>query len=186
MDDALNDRLAEHLRHLRQERQWSLDILAERSGVSRATLSRIEKAEVSPTTEVLGRLCTAYTLSMSRLLARVEEGFAPVIRHADQPVWTDRQAGFRRRSVSPPATALNAEVLECELEPGMEISYDAPPLPGLEHHLLLHAGALTVTVEGQAHRLQPGDCLRYRLFGGSRFETPADQSARYTLFLAGS
>ena len=186
MNDTLNTRLAGHLRQLRQERQFSLETLAERSGVSRATLSRVENAEVSPTAEVLGRLAAAYAISMSRLLARVEEGFNPVVRHDEQPVWTDRQTGFRRRSVSPPATALTAELLECELAPGIVIDYDAPPLPGLEHHLLLREGRLTVTVEEQPHQLQPGDCLRYRLFGSSRFEAGADQPAKYILVLAGA
>ena len=36
--------------------------------VSRASLSRLENAEVSPTASVLGRLCAAYGLTMSRLM----------------------------------------------------------------------------------------------------------------------
>jgi hypothetical protein len=44
-------------------------------------------------------------------------------------------------------------------------------------------GALTVTVEGAPHRLRPGDCLRYRLFGPSRFET-GRAAASYLMVLA--
>jgi transcriptional regulator with XRE-family HTH domain len=45
LDPAATDRrLAERLRALRGERGWSLDELARRSGVSRATLSRLENA----------------------------------------------------------------------------------------------------------------------------------------------
>ena len=57
--EAGNARLAQRLRELRHERGWSLDELAARSGVSRATLSRLENNEVSPTAAVLGRLCPA-------------------------------------------------------------------------------------------------------------------------------
>jgi len=60
MLDDLSNRLANHLGELRKARRWSLDQLSEHSGISRATLSRMEKGEVSPTAESLGRLCAAY------------------------------------------------------------------------------------------------------------------------------
>jgi transcriptional regulator with XRE-family HTH domain len=175
--------IAQRLRSLRADRAWSLDDLAARSGVSRATLSRLEKAEVSPTAQVLGRLCGAYGLTMSRLMRMVEEGFAPLVRTSEQPAWEDRTAGFVRRQLSPPAASLAGEVLECALRPGARIDYPLPPRPGLEHHLLLVEGALSITVDGVAHDLVPGDCLRYQLFGASRFETPAEAGAKYLLFI---
>ncbi|KJV10312.1 XRE family transcriptional regulator [Elstera litoralis] len=184
MDEpSLDQRLAQRLKALRAERGWSLDDLAKRSTVSRATLSRLENAEVSGTATVLGKLCAAYGLPLSRLLRMVEAGFAPVIRPQDQPVWTDPETGFVRRSLSPPAQGLAGEVLECHLPPNTDLAYDAPPRPGLEHHVLMQEGALTLTLEGKPHRLAPGDCLRYQLFGASRFMTPPDQGARYLLFL---
>lgn len=182
-DNALDHRLAQRLKALRQERGWSLDDLAKRSAVSRATLSRLENAEVSATTQVLGKLCSAYGLTLSRLMRMVEVGFAPLIRRADQPVWTDPATGFTRRSVSPPAQSLAGEVIDATLPPGTDIAYDAPPRPGLEHHLVLLEGELLLTLEGTAHRLCPGDCLRYQLFGPSRFQTPAQTGARYLIFL---
>jgi transcriptional regulator with XRE-family HTH domain len=182
-DGSIDQRIAHRLRALRGERGWSLDQLAGRSAVSRATLSRIENAEVSPTASVLGKLCAAYGLPMSRLMYMVEDDFAALVPHGAQSVWRDRQIGFRRRSVSPPAHRLAGEVVEGELQPGVRITYDAPPRRGLEHHLLLLEGRLQVTVGGQAHELRPGDCLRYQLFGPSAFATPPDAAARYLLFL---
>jgi transcriptional regulator with XRE-family HTH domain len=184
MDDASIDRrIAKRLKGLRSERGWSLDQLAKRSKVSRATLSRLENAEVSPTASVLGKLCAAYGLTMSRLMHMVEDDFAPLVRHSAQPVWTDPETGFRRRSVSPPARSLGAEALECALEPGTRIAYDHPPRLGLEHHLLLIEGRLAVSVGGQTHDLRPGDCLRYQLFGPSAFATADHCGARYILFI---
>ena len=182
-DAAIDRRIAQRLKALRGERGWSLDELAGRSGVSRATLSRLENAEVSPTASVLGRLCAAYGLTMSRLMHMVEDGFAPLVRRSAQPVWTDPETGFRRRSISPPARTLAGEALEGALEPGTRLTYDQPPRPGLEHHLLLLEGRLEIAVGGQTHDLRPGDCLRYQLFGPSAFATPADCGARYVLFV---
>lgn len=183
-DQSSTDRrIAQRLKSLRAERGWSLDELAKLSNVSRATLSRLENAEVSPTASVLGKLCAAYGLTMSRLMRMVEDEFVPLVARAAQPVWTDPSAGFRRRSVSPPAHALAGEVIECELDSATRISYDSSPRPGLEHHLHLVDGQLEVTVEGLAYRLEPGDCLRYQLFGASAFATPADSGARYFVFI---
>jgi transcriptional regulator with XRE-family HTH domain len=183
-EDATIDRqIAQRLKVLRAERGWSLDELAKRSAVSRATLSRLENGDVSPTASVLGKLCAAYSMTMSRLMRMVEDTFIPLVRQPAQPVWVDPQTGFRRRSVSPPSQSLAAEVLECTLDPGAHIAYEQTPRPGLEHHLLLIAGELAVTVEGQRHHLKPGDCLRYQLFGASTFETPAHSAAQYFLFI---
>ncbi len=181
--DSVDRLIAQRLKALRGERAWSLDELAARSGVSRATLSRLENGETSPTTAVLGRLCSAYGMTLSRLMLMVEEGFAPVVRRAEQPVWRDAEAGFLRRSVSPPAGNLAGEALDCMLDAATCLEYDAPPRQGLEHHLLLLEGALEVTVEGRSHDLKPGDCLRYQLFGPSAFATPRECGARYILFM---
>lgn len=178
---SIDRRIAQRLKSLRAERGWSLDELAGRSDVSRATLSRLENAEVSPTASVLGKLAAAYGLTISRLMHFVEDDFAPLIRRDAQPVWSDPGAGFIRRSISPPAQTLSAEVLECTLEPGARIAYDHPPRRGLEHHLVLIEGRLDITVDGRSHALHPGDCLRYQLFGASAFATPANTGAKYLL-----
>jgi transcriptional regulator with XRE-family HTH domain len=178
---SIDRRIAQRLKTLRAERGWSLDELAGRSDVSRATLSRLENAEVSPTASVLGKLAATYGLTISRLMHLVEDDFAPLIRRDAQPLWSDPSIGFKRRSVSPPAQTLAAEVLECTLEPGTRITYDEPPRRGLEHHLLLTEGRLDITVDGRSHVLGPGDCLRYQLFGASTFVTPAESGATYIL-----
>lgn len=181
-DSAIDRQIAQRLKALRAERGWSLDELAKRSAVSRATLSRLENAEVSATAAVLGRLCAAYGMTLSRLIRLAENDFSPLIERNAQPVWTDPKTGFVRRSVSPPSQMLAAEAVECRLEPGTEIVYEQSPRPGLEHHIILTEGALTVTVEGRRHELRPGDCLRYQLFGRSEFVTGA-LPAKYFLFM---
>jgi transcriptional regulator with XRE-family HTH domain len=179
---SLDHQIAQRLKSLRSERGWSLEELARRSSVSRATLSRLENAEVSATAAVLGKLCAAYGMTLSRLIRMAEDAFQPLVPRDAQPVWVDPKTGYVRRSVSPPAPTLAGEAVECRLEPGTEIIYEHPPRPGLEHHIILTEGALEVTIEGRKHRLAPGDCLRYPLFGQSEFRTGA-QPARYFLFM---
>jgi transcriptional regulator with XRE-family HTH domain len=182
-NESIERRIAQRIRSLRTERHWPLEELASRSGVSRATLSRIENGEVSPTASVLCKICGAFELTLSRLMVLVEEGFAPLLLRDRQVTWADPETGYQRRAVSPPAPGLSGEVVESTLRPGTRIAYDRPPRPGLEHHLVMLEGALTLTVDGICHRLSTGDCLRYRLHGESLFETPASSGARYCLFM---
>ena len=70
--DDLSNRLAHRLRLERDSRGWSLADLAERSGVSKATISKIERAEVSPTAVVLVRLASAFDLTLAGLMLRAE------------------------------------------------------------------------------------------------------------------
>lgn len=177
----LDTRIAARLASLRAERRWSLDELAERSGISRTTLSRLERGETSPTAALLGRLCTAYGRAMSRLIAEAEAGPAQLVRHAEQSVWTDPETGFRRRLVSPPAAGLDGELIEATLPEGAVIVYDAPGENGLEQHVWMIDGTLDLTLDGTTHHLAAGDCLRFRLFGATRFHAPGPDDAHYII-----
>jgi transcriptional regulator with XRE-family HTH domain len=179
--DSVDARLAARLAELRGERGWSLEELARRSGVSRSTLSRLERAEISPTASLLGRLCAVYERTMSRLLTEVEAEPAQLVRAADQSVWTDPESGFVRRSVSPPHAGLRGEVVEAVLRPGAAIAYDAPAVPGLEQHIWVLAGTIEITVQGEVHELHPGDCLRFRLWGTTHFRCPGPDPVRYAI-----
>ncbi|MFF0221164.1 helix-turn-helix domain-containing protein [Streptomyces sp. NPDC004629] len=179
--DAVDARLGARLAELRAERGWSLGELAERSGVSRSTLSRAERAEVSPTAALLNRLCHVYGRTMSQLLSEVESGPAPLVRAAEQTVWEDRACGFVRRSVSPPHAGLRGELVEGRLAAGADIAYDRPPVPGLEQHIWVLDGTLEVTAGDVVHRVGTGDCLRLRVWGPTRFRCPGAEDTRYVL-----
>ncbi|MFE8953173.1 helix-turn-helix domain-containing protein [Streptomyces althioticus] len=179
--DPVDVRLGARLSELRAEHGWSLGELAERSGISRSTLSRAERAETSPTASLLNRLCVVYGRTMSQLLSEIEAEPAPVVRAADQPVWRDKASGFVRRSVSPPHAGLRGELVEGRLIAGADIPYDRPPVPGLEQHIWVLEGTLAVTVGDIGHLVGEGDCLRLRVRGPTRFRCPGPGNVRYVL-----
>lgn len=183
MEGVVDARLADRLAELRLERDWSLEELARRTGVSRSTLSRLERGEISPTAALLGRLCAAYERTMSRLLAEVESEPPQLVRVQDQAVWHDPGSGFTRRAVSPPHPGLRGEVIEGLLRPGADILYDQPPVPGLEQHVWVLEGALELTDNGRPHEIRAGDCLRFRLWGTTRFRCLGGAPTRYAVLV---
>ncbi len=174
-------RLAARIAALRLERALSLDDLAAQTGISRATLSRIERAEVSPTAAQLGRLAAAFGWTVSRLMAAAEGAAPMLVRAAEQTHWTDPETGFGRRIVSPPGPGLRIEMIEGALPAGAAVSYAGPPVPGMEQHILMLAGTLDFTSEGGTHRILAGDCLRAVLRGPTRLHAPGPDAARYLI-----
>ncbi|WP_216917161.1 helix-turn-helix domain-containing protein [Nocardia noduli] len=179
--EQIEVRLAARLAGLRAERGWSLEILAARTGISRSTLSRLERAEISASTAWLSRLCLAYETTMSQLLAEVEQEPPQLIPAERQLIWRDEASGFTRRSVSAPHPGLRGELIECHLHADADISYAGSPVPGLEHHVWVLEGALEVTLDATEHYLRTGDCLRFRLHTSSRFRAANAQAVRYVL-----
>src|SRR5436305_4637468 len=98
--DAVDSTIAARVRGERTARRWSLDDLAERAAVSKAMISKIERAEVSPTAALLGRLSAAFGLTLSALLAESEQPTRGPLRAADQPIWRDPATGYLRRQVA--------------------------------------------------------------------------------------
>ena len=150
--------LAARLKTERESRGWSVAELAERSGVSRAMISKVERAEASPTAALLGKLSGAFGLTLSALLARAEQTPGRLARRADQPQWTDPDTRYRRRVVSP-ATGGPLEIVEVELPPGASVAFPAAAYTFRYHQILVLAGTLMLTEGNVTHTLARGDCL---------------------------
>jgi transcriptional regulator with XRE-family HTH domain len=177
----IEHRIARRIAQLRAERGWSLDALADRTGISRATLSRVERSELSPTATMLGKLCSVYGWTLSRLMAEAETRPPNLIPAAEQPTWKDPESGYHRRAVSPPTAGLRGELVEVRLPAGSSVSFDESPISRLEHHLWMLEGSLALNVEGSLFRLRAGDCLRYVLSGTTLFHCTGKHEARYVI-----
>jgi transcriptional regulator with XRE-family HTH domain len=152
--------LAARLKQERVQRSWSIAELAKRSGVSRAMISKVERAEASPTAALLGRLSGAFGLTLSTLLSRAESSRERLARAAKQPVWTDPSTGYVRRAVSPP-TGGPLELVSVVLPAGAAVSYPASAYAFLYHQLLVLAGTLHFQEGATEYTLRPGDCLEF-------------------------
>ncbi|WP_323990681.1 XRE family transcriptional regulator [Nguyenibacter sp. L1] len=175
---ALEHTLAARLRAERVARGWSLSDLAIRSGVSRAMISKVERAEASPTATVLGRLSGAFGLTLSTLLARAEgdaSGAGRIMRGDAQPLWRDPATGYLRRAVSPPGA--EPELVHVELPPGACVNYPAAAYAHLDGQCVwVLAGALSFRAGTTEHHLAAGDCLTLGLPLDCAFHNPSEST----------
>jgi transcriptional regulator with XRE-family HTH domain len=153
------DAIATRVKIERERRNWSLAELAERSGVSKAMISKIERGEASPTATVLGRLSGAFGLQLSTLLALAEQAGLRISRADSQPVWQDPETGYTRRVLSP----LNGSVLELvevRLPPGVRVSYPPSAYTFQHQQIWVTSGTLIFEEGDVTHTLSAGDCLQ--------------------------
>ncbi len=74
------------LRHAREASRLSLSELAERSGVTKSFLSRVERDMTSPSVASLVGICNALGLSMADLFQRPP---TTLVRRSDRPTVSD-------------------------------------------------------------------------------------------------
>jgi transcriptional regulator with XRE-family HTH domain len=166
-------RIAEGIKKRREALGMSANDLAERSGVSRAMVSKIERLEVSPTAALLGRLCNGLGITLSSLIAGAESSAGPPIARAnEQPVWRDPGTGLVRTMVTPINTGSKIELVHVELPGGAEVNYDAMQTPHYDQHVYVLQGKLTMSYGEDVYELSAGDCIR------SRFDVPHGFSNR--------
>ena len=183
-DVDLENAIGERIRQLRTERGMTLEDLASASAVSRAMISRIERAEASPTAPLLARICAALGQSLSSFFAMEEPGGSPFAARAAQPVWRDPEIGYERRAVSPPGTGSPVDVVVVEFPPGGRASF--PPQQAsraMSQHVWLLEGVMEMTTADGLFRLAPGDCLYMNVGEGHSFHNPGDVPARYAVIL---
>lgn len=166
----------------REVRNWSLAELSERSGVSKAMISKIERAEASPTAAVLGRLSGAFGLTLSTLLALAEQTGDRLARHAAQEIWRDPETGYVRRQLSPPTGGM-LDLLEIELPAGVRVPYPSDAFVFQHQQIWVMRGTLAFKEGGQTHTLEAGDCLQLGAPADCEFFNPGTKPCVYLVAL---
>jgi transcriptional regulator with XRE-family HTH domain len=182
----INNRIASRVRELRDAQGFSLDTLAERSGVSRSTISLIERGQSSPTATVLDKLATALSVTLASLFEDSATSAAepsPLARAAEQPVWTDPTSGYVRRNLSPAARS-PIQLAEVHFPAGQQVAYETSARDVEVHQQVwVIEGVMELTVGDVQWRLETGDCLTMRLDCPMVFRNPAREPARYLVSL---
>src|ERR1700731_5329410 len=177
IDDA-SAQIARRLRLERDARGWSLADLAERSGVAKATISKIERGDASPTAVVLVRLAGAFDLTLAGLLLRAE-GKGRLTRATEQTIWRDPATGYLRKQVfGRPDHPV--EIIRVELPAGQQVVLPASSYVHIRQAIWLQAGQLVIIEAGERRELGTGDCLG---FGPPSEVTFANETAAWCIYI---
>ena len=183
--EDVKQRIARRVAELRAGSGLSLDALATRSGVSRSTISLIERGETSATAVVLERLAAGLGVALAALFEVERAAPGPLMRRGEQSEWRDPASGYVRRNVSPPDHPSPMRIVEVEFPAGKQVTLEgAAPHAVIHQQVWLLEGAMELTHGGRTHRLQAGDCLAMRVDGPVAFRNPTRKPARYVVVIA--
>lgn len=175
--------IARRLKQERQQRRWSLEDLAHRTGVSKAMLSKLERGQASPTATLLGRISGGLGVRIGSLLVEPARTDARLVRRADQAVWQDPATHYVRRQVSPLNDSA-LQIVEVELPPGRRVCFPASAYAFVRHLIWVLAGTLEFTEGAQRHRLEAGDCLELGPPADCQYRNPTKSPCRYAVVTA--
>jgi transcriptional regulator with XRE-family HTH domain len=176
--DDITFKIAARLRGERTARRWTLDDLADRSQVSKAMISKVERGEASPTAALLGRLSGAFGITLSAMLAEGEMPARGPKRAADQPVWRDPATGYVRRQVAASPT-MPMELVQVELPAGASVSFPAASYAFIAQVMWVLTGTLTFVEGAVTHVLKPGDSLALGPPADCTFRNDGAATCRY-------
>ncbi|PRX47796.1 XRE family transcriptional regulator [Prauserella shujinwangii] len=139
-------RLARNIRAQRTRRQWTLDALAARAGLSKGVVVAVEQGRGNPNLATLIRISDALGVSLTALL---EGGEEPAVRVTDRTslLW-EGPSGGTGRLLDGTDSPTPVELWHWRLEPG-ERHDSEPHAAGTRELLHVYTGELTLTVGGQ-------------------------------------
>ncbi len=183
--DQVVRKFGDRVRALRERSGSTLEQLSQRSGVSRAMLSKVERGEKSPTIGVATRIAHALEAPLSMLIGVPEERRAVAfVRKGQRHVFRDEETGFERHLLSPAIVGSNVEVLYHFL-PARTSTGKLPPYPaGTEKHVVLLHGGLVVAMRDSESVLEEGDALYFEADVEHAFENRTDAACEYHLILS--
>jgi transcriptional regulator with XRE-family HTH domain len=181
----INQRIAVRVASLRASSGLSLDALAAQSGVSRSTISLIERGETSATAVVLEKLAAGLGVALAALFEIERAVPGPLMRRAEQAEWRDPASGYLRRNVSPPDYPSPLRIVEVEFPAGRRVLLEGgTPAAAIDEQVWVLEGAMTLTLGGASHELKAGDCLALHVDGPIEFRNPTRRPARYAVVIA--
>jgi transcriptional regulator with XRE-family HTH domain len=155
-------RLGARVKHLRSARGWSLEALANASGVSRSMLSQIEREQANPTLAVTLRIARAFGIGLSELLEVPGAASAiTVIRSNDHTYDYRSDKDCRIRTLSPLNLEKDVELYEIWLQPGGALR-SSPHFEGTREFLTVQRGKVRIESAGDLEDLDAGDSASYR------------------------
>ena len=184
VEEVASGRLGERVRGLRRERGLTLDLLAERSGVSRAMISKLERGEKNPTLVVAAKVAEGLGVRLSQLVGVEERREVVVVPRGRRMVVRDTETGFERQLLSPSFGGRGIEFIKNVVPEDSTSGEFSPRRRGVEEYVVVERGRLRAFLGGEDYLLEEGDALYFEADVSHRFDNAGKGECSYYLVIA--
>lgn len=157
----MTDQIGAKIRARRKTLGLTLSQLADRSGVSAAMLSEVERDVKNPTVRLAYQVARALECSLTELLSEPPPTPIEVTRRQDVVPYVDPDSGLRRWGKMSSLLRGSLETAWYHLPPGAESGEMAPNVPGLTEQIMVIRGKLEAVLGGEVVHLGAGDSVTY-------------------------
>ncbi len=151
--------LARNLKRKRLQRAISLSELARMSGVSKATLSGLERGIGNPSVDTVWALARTLNVAFGDLIDETDDD-AVKVRRLDEAQVVTTEPGFLGRQLLSRQGRGGLEVYVLDLEQGARRTA-APHPPGIVEHVIVMRGRAEVGPDGEATVIEEGDRVTF-------------------------
>ena len=151
--------VAENLKRLRTERNFSLGQLSAICEVSKVMLSQIEKGETNPTINTIWKIANGLKVPYTALLEQ-QLNDTSIVKKSEIAVQTDEDQYYRIYCFYPNTPHRNFELFQIELDAGHSYTSVGHSEKSQEYILVLE-GELSLTVHNQTYVLHSNDAINF-------------------------
>jgi transcriptional regulator with XRE-family HTH domain len=172
-------RIGERVKAMRREAGMTLDGLAERAGVSRAMLSKMERGEKNPTLVIAARVSDGLGVTLTQLIDTERGRKAVLIPRDDRRVSRDPRTGAERQEIFALTGGRGVGIAYNSLPEGAGCGDLSAHQSGVEQYIIVERGRLRVAIGGEEYALETGDALYFEADAPHRFDNAGEGECGY-------
>ncbi len=157
--DYLNQNISINLKKIRHARGYSLDTVAEQTGVSKSMLGQIERGEANPTIGILGKIVSGLRVELTDLVEAPAQSVYPVKKENLVPT-KESESRYKVYTYFPYEKNRNFEIYTFEIQPD-SVYYSGAHGENTKEYVIVQQGELTLRVEETEYYIKEGDAIRF-------------------------
>ncbi|MFT8319644.1 MAG: XRE family transcriptional regulator [Bacillus sp. (in: firmicutes)] len=153
---SITNTIGQNLENLRKKRGYSLDKVAELTGVSKGMLAQIEKGKSNPTVSILWKIAMGLQVSFSYFMAETEAAIKKVSIN-ELEAFEDDSSQYRLFSLFPFHPGKKFEIYTIQLDGN---AFHCSEKHAGEEYILVGEGEVSLEIGEKKYRLETGDGLQ--------------------------
>ena len=180
--NQLDKNIAVNLKRIRKSKNMSLDMLAEKTGVSKSMLGQIERGESNPTVATIAKIVDGIRVPFEELIYPKTDSVV-IIDNDKLPVYKSQEGAYQVRSIFPYDRYRNFEVYETTIESGEECESFLTEGSSCEYIMVMQ-GVLTLETSDGTYEVSANHAIRLDAESEHSYHNKGMQRLVLNIFIA--
>jgi len=157
--NQLDKNIAINLKRIRKAKNLSLDMLAERTGVSKSMLGQIERGESNPTVATIAKIVEGIKVPFEEFLY-IKEDSVTIVDCDTLPIYKEKKGAYKVKIIFPYDKLRKFEVFEADFTAGASMVSNAHGEHSTEYVTVVN-GELSLLVGDKKYTVKTGHAIRF-------------------------